>query len=114
MTDSGPTETNPAFRLVTLGSASLLAAGLDTSSKVLLRPGKPLALLIYLASSPENTASREHLINLLWADTDPDRGLRTLRQTIFQIRQLLGDDAVTSSGRDLCLALPLHSIVMSS
>jgi DNA-binding SARP family transcriptional activator len=108
MTDPGPAETNPAFRLVTLGSASLLAASSGTSSKTLLRPGKPLALLIYLASSPERTASREHLINLLWADTDPERGLRTLRQTIFQIRQLLGDNAVTSSGRDLCLALPLE------
>jgi DNA-binding SARP family transcriptional activator len=107
MTDTGPAETNSGFRLVTLGSASLLAAGAGASDKVLLRPGKPLALLIYLASSPEKTASREHLINLLWADADPERGLRTLRQTIFQIRQLLGEDAITSSGRDLCLALKL-------
>ena len=108
MTDPGAAETNTAFRLVTLGSASLLAVGSGTSSKTLLRPGKPLALLIYLASLPEKTASREHLINLLWADTDPEHGLRTLRQTIFQIRQLLGDDSVTSSGRDLSLALPLE------
>jgi len=108
MTDTGPAETSPAFRLVTLGSASLVASTTVTSPKLLLRPGKPLALVIYLASLPDKTASREHLINLLWADADPERGLRTLRQTIFQVRQLLGDNAVLSTGRELCLTLAME------
>ena len=89
-------------RLITLGSAALL-----DPSRVLLRPGKPLALLIYLATSPGRCASREHLLNLLWADANPERGLRTLRQTVFRLRQTLGDNAVVSSGRDLALSLDL-------
>ena len=89
-------------RLITLGSASLLEP-----SRVMLRPGKPLALLIYLATSPGKCASREHLLNLLWADAEPERGLRTLRQTVFQLRQTLGDDAILSTGRDLTLSLDL-------
>src|SRR4029079_7529416 len=108
MTDTREAETNPVVRLVTLGSARLLAVPSGSSPTVLLRPGKPLALLIYLAALPKRTASREHLINLLWADADPDRGLRTLRQTIFQLRQLLGDNSLVASGRDLCLDLSLH------
>jgi DNA-binding SARP family transcriptional activator len=108
MTDTREAETNPVIRLVTLGSARLLAVHSDSSPTVLLRPGKPLALLIYLAALPQRTASREHLINLLWADADSDRGRRTLRQTIFQLRQLLGDNSITASGRDLCLDLSLH------
>jgi DNA-binding SARP family transcriptional activator len=72
-----------------------------------MRAGKPLALLIYLACSPRKTASREHLLNLLWADAEPERGLRTLRQTVFQLRQTLGDGAITSEDRDLSLAIDI-------
>ncbi len=39
---------------------------------------------------------------------DPERGLRTLRQTILQLRRSLGDDAIVSTGRDLSLSLPLE------
>ena len=108
MTDPEPVEPANTVRLVTLGSAKLLAAAPGIPASTILRPGKPLALLIYLASSPARTSSREHLINLLWADVDPDRGLRTLRQTIFQLRQLLGESSIASSGRELCLDLKLQ------
>ncbi len=96
-----------AARLITLGSASLISIEEAGSSSVLFRPSKPLALLIYLASSPARTASREHLLNLLWADVDPERGLRTLRQTILQLRRALGDTAIISTGRDLSLSMHL-------
>src|SRR5690349_3676247 len=108
MTDPEPVEPENTVRLVTLGSAKLLAAAPGTAPSTILRPGKPLALLIYLAASPARSASREHLINLLWADVEPERGLRTLRQTIFQLRQLLGESAIQSTGRELCLDLAMQ------
>ena len=96
------------FRLVTLGNVGLFVHnGPDHS--IVLRAGKPLAVLIYLACSPRKTASREHLLNLLWADAEPERGLRTLRQTVFQLRQTLGEHAITSEGRELSLAIDIDS-----
>ncbi|MES2306984.1 MAG: AAA family ATPase [Gemmatimonadota bacterium] len=77
--------------LRTLGSAGLYPA---ESGPPLLGPGKPFALLVYLASSPGRRTSREFLLDLLWADVEPDRARRTLRQTLFQLRHLLGDDAI--------------------
>jgi DNA-binding SARP family transcriptional activator len=96
---------NPVIRLITLGGASLRSS--DAAGTVLFRPGKPLALIIYLASSPRHSASREHLLNLLWADVDPERGLRTLRQTVFNIRQALGEHSIASEGRDLSFTIPI-------
>lgn len=78
-------------RLLTLGSTGLY----DTSAGALvLGPGKPLALLTYLALAPGRRASREFLIDLLWADLDPDRGRAALRQILFHLRRLLGEDAL--------------------
>ena len=96
------------FRLVTLGNVGLFA-GNGSDQSIALRAGKPLAVLIYLACSPRKTASREHLLNLLWADAEPERGLRTLRQTVFQLRQTLGEHAITSEGRELSLAIEIDS-----
>lgn len=76
--------------LVTLGGFALR----DAQGTQLLGPGKPLALLAYLAASPGRTASREHLIDLLWADADPERARHALRQSLWQLRQLLGEHGI--------------------
>jgi DNA-binding SARP family transcriptional activator/DNA-binding transcriptional ArsR family regulator len=81
--------------LVTLGGASLIVS---PDQRLLLGPGKPLALITYLALSPGRTATREFLTGLLWADMDSDRARHALRQTVWQLRQLLGED--TLIGRD--------------
>lgn len=74
----------------------------------ILAPGKPLALLTYLALSPGRSASREFLLDLLWADMDGDRGRHALRQTLWQLRQLLGESAF--EGREeIHLALPVQT-----
>lgn len=78
-------------RLLTLGSTGLYHAATGT---LVLGPGKPLALLTYLALAPGRRASREFLIDLLWADLDPDRGRAALRQILFHLRRLLGEDAL--------------------
>ncbi len=106
--------------LVTLGAVGLYppateGVGEGTGAQMgapggapLLAPGKPLALLTFLALSPGRSASREFLLDLLWADMDGDRARHALRQTIWQVRQLLGESAL--DGREeIRLALPLES-----
>lgn len=78
-------------RLLTLGGTGLYDT---TTGTQILGPGKPLALLTYLALAPGRRASREFLIDLLWADRDPDRGRAALRQILFHLRRLLGEDAL--------------------
>ncbi|MEP6831992.1 MAG: AAA family ATPase [Gemmatimonas sp.] len=75
---------------------------------MLLGPGKPLALLIFLACTPGRRASRESLINLLWSDVEPERARPSLRQTLFLLRRLLGEDSITGS-EEVSLALALST-----
>jgi DNA-binding SARP family transcriptional activator len=82
-------EPNPLF-LRTLGGASLAIA----SGAPLLGRGKTLALVLYLALTPGRRASREFLLDLLWADLDPERGRRALRQALFQARRHLGEESI--------------------
>ncbi len=99
-----PAPSTPAsFRLQTLGSAGLHVEGTDAP---VLGPGKPLAVLIYLALAPGRRASRESLLDLCWADLDPARGRPALRQALFHLRRLLGEGAITGS-EELVLALPI-------
>lgn len=92
--------------LQVLGTAATLSRrGLE--AEVLLGPGKPLSLLAYLACSPRRAASREHLIDLLWSDLEPDRARHALRQTVWYLRQLLGTDGLVARGD----SLELHTAV---
>lgn len=68
-----------------------------TSPEPVLGPGKPLALLVYLALTPGRRASRESLIELLWADLEPERARGALRQAVFHLRRLLGDGHLSGS-----------------
>ena len=89
---SGPTTLSetPTLRLLTLGGAELISeSGQDR--QVLFGPGKPVALLAYLSASPGLAARREHLIDLLWADVEPEDGRHALRQLIWYMRQRGGD-----------------------
>jgi DNA-binding SARP family transcriptional activator len=95
--------------LVTLGGAALMAPAPGDESALLLGPGKPLALLAYLAFSPGRAASREHLVDLLWSDVDPKAGNHTFRQTVWYLKQRLGEDAFCSRDSNLVLAAPIES-----
>lgn len=91
--------------LRTLGEAGLYAG--DAAAPI-LGPGKPFALLVYLALTPGRRSSREFLLDLLWADLDPERARRALRQTLFHLRRLLGEE--TLSGTE---ELTLHGAIDS-
>lgn len=96
MKDAAPTADRPAsgFALRTLGVVGLYSA---ESAEPVLGPGKPLALLAYLALAPGRRASRETLIDLLWADLDPERARRALRQTLYHLRRLIGDSTLAGT-----------------
>ncbi len=95
-------ETGP--RLVTLGLVALL----DDAGAPLLGPGKPLALLTYLRSIPGQSATREHLVDLLWADSDPSLGRQALRQTLLRLRQALGEHTFATNHDEVTLRLALR------
>ncbi|HEX9166420.1 MAG TPA: AAA family ATPase, partial [Gemmatimonadales bacterium] len=98
----------PTFRLRTLGTFQLDGPGPEGIPTRVLAPGKPLALLTYLALAPDHRASRDFLQELLWGGSSPDQGRHTLRQTLFGLRQRLGEDAVRSDGDVVVLDLPLQ------
>jgi DNA-binding SARP family transcriptional activator len=96
--------------LKTLGGTQLARPLGDNGVTPLLTPGKPLALLVYLAASPDRTASRDHFCDLLWADLEPDAARHSLRQTVWYLRQRLGADAlVLERDGQVTLAAPIAS-----
>jgi DNA-binding SARP family transcriptional activator len=80
--------------LRTLGGAALCA---EPGGASVLGPGKPLALLVFLAFAPGRRASRESLIDLLWSDLEPERARPALRQSLFHLRRVVGDDAIAGT-----------------
>jgi len=103
-TESAPSE--PATLLLrTLGAAGLYA---DAGAELILGPGKPLALFAYLALTPGRRISREFLMELLWADVEPDRVRNALRQALFHLRRLLGESAVPGT-EELTLACAVEA-----
>lgn len=91
--------------LRTLGGAGLL---IDGEPEPILGPGKPFALLTYLALTPGRRSSREFLLDLLWADAEPERARNALRQVLFHLRRLLGEDALPGTA-EVSLAAHLTS-----
>ncbi len=97
---SAGADSGAALVLTTLGEMALAHRQADGRNTPLLSPGKPLALLIYLACSPRHSAARDHLVDLLWSDTEPDSARHTLRQTIWYLRQRLGHETLHVSRDD--------------
>jgi DNA-binding SARP family transcriptional activator/TolB-like protein len=55
------------------------------------------ALLVYLAA--EGEATRDSILSMFWPDRDPARSRHALRQMLYELRQLLGEDWI-ELGRD--------------
>lgn len=99
----------PSLRLRTLGAAELERRLKDGSYERVLGPGKPLALLAYLAFAAHHTVRREHLADLLWSNVNSERARNTLRQTLSSLRSVLGPDSLTAHEDVVTLALDLDS-----
>jgi DNA-binding SARP family transcriptional activator len=59
---------------------------------------KHLALLIYLALSPNRTRNRQHLLGLLWPEKDEQAARHSLNEAIRRLRTGLGVDRIVSEG----------------
>lgn len=71
---------------------------------------KVQALLAYLAVT-RTAQSREHLLGLLWAESHAAAARKNLRNRLWQLRQILGDEAIVTTGDTLALGAAVWSDV---
>ncbi len=96
--------TDRTFYLTVLGTPRLETR---EGPPVGLPSGKPLAMITFLSCAVHRSATREQLIDLLWADTERDAARHTLRQTLWYIRHKLGTTVFETQGDTVTLLLPL-------
>jgi DNA-binding SARP family transcriptional activator len=101
MREIDPTPQGPRLRLITLGSVHVVRA--DGVAAAGVFGAKTRALLAYLACSPARTASREHVMSILWADNEPEKARHRVRQAVWHVRHTLGETALLTQADDLVL-----------
>ena len=75
------------YRLYTLGELRLTGP----EGSVLMGRRKELALLAYLASRPQRSATRDELTALLWEQRDDVRARQSFRQALMKLKRVFGD-----------------------
>src|SRR5437762_13699863 len=85
-----------------LGPRSVGLDGHDAPPDVVWR--KHLALLVYLALSPDTTRARSHLVGLLWTESPEDKARRSLNEAVRRLRNALGEGRLLSLGEGLQLS----------
>jgi DNA-binding SARP family transcriptional activator len=89
-------------RLTLLGPVSLTDASGSTSRRASQQ--RRIALLAILAASPDRSLSRDRLLGLLWPDRDDRTARHLLADSLYVLRQTLGDDALVVSGEAVRLS----------
>ncbi len=93
------------FVLRTLGTLELFAHAEDGGDDfVVPASGKALALLAYVACSATRAVSRERLGELLWASSDIESALQSIRQARSSLKKLSGEELVILDGTALTLS----------
>src|SRR5882672_12794792 len=89
----------PRFGLALLGSFELTGPDgvIDLSS------GKLAGLLAYLACTAPKPQPRERLSALLWGSHFDAQAKQNLRQALFRLRKVLGQDALEGDGNVVSL-----------
>ncbi len=95
-------ETLAPLAIRCLGPPSVQLDGHDAPPDVVWR--KHLALLVYLALSPETTRARAHLVGLLWAESPDDKARRSLNEAVRRLRTALGEERLLTRGDGLQLS----------
>ena len=66
-----------------------------------IKPRKGRALIAWLALTPPHGASRERLVALLWSDRGAEQARASLRQCLYEMRELCeGEDALLHAGTE--------------
>jgi DNA-binding SARP family transcriptional activator len=89
-------------RLTLLGPVGLTDASGATSRRASQQ--RRIALLAILAASPDSSVSRDRLLGLLWPDRDDRIARHLLADSLYVLRQTLGDDAFIVSGEAIRLS----------
>ena len=88
--------------LRTLGPLEVRVDGSDAPRELLWR--KNLALLVYLARSPDRRRTREHLVGVFWGDKPDASARHSLNEALRVIRKSAGEDLLLSVGDQVALA----------
>ncbi len=90
VTPRSPDPTNPCIRVRTLGSFEIWRGDIRVPAKS-LRQRKVFGLLKCLISAPGQRVHREHAMEMLWPNADPQLGANNLRITVHRLRRILGE-----------------------
>ena len=94
-----------AIQLVTFGG---LRAGDDTNPlDWLLSQNSRAALFVYLAV--EQRVARETLTSVFWPESDAENARHALRQSLYQVRKVVGRDWVQTRAHELVIASDVHA-----
>jgi adenylate cyclase len=89
---------SPEIRFLALGPAGLKGPG-DAEAAAFLQRPKLVGLFAYLAAAtPSGLQRRDTLLGLFWAAMDQERARAALRQSLYNLRQFLGDGVVVTRG----------------
>jgi DNA-binding SARP family transcriptional activator len=91
-------------RLALLGPVRLTSATAESQSLRRASQSRRLALLALIASSPDETISRDRLLGLLWPDRDERTARHLLAASLYVLRQTLGVEAIFAAGESLRLS----------
>ncbi len=104
--DGASTEELKALELFCFGPPSAKLGGGDPPPDVAWR--KHIALLIYLALTPNRSRTRDHLVGVFWPEKSEDRARHSLNEALRRLRLSLGpgrlvsgSDVITLSGDKL-------------
>lgn len=89
------------IQLRTLGALEIAVDGAEVPRE--LRWRKNLALLLYLALSPDGRRSREHLVGMFWGDKPDSSARHSLNEALRVIRKAVGEDQLLSTGDQVAL-----------
>lgn len=99
--DTPSTDSLPRLELICFGPPTARVNGAAPSADVLWR--KHLALLIYLALSPNRTRTRDHLLGLLWPEKAQEKARHSLNEAVRRLRTGLGPERIISDRDTLIL-----------
>jgi DNA-binding SARP family transcriptional activator/tetratricopeptide (TPR) repeat protein len=85
--------------LRTFGGAAIEREGVPQGGAAAQR--RLLAVATLIAAGGELGVSRDRVLSVLWADSDPERARHALNQTLYHMRRALGEDELFVAATDL-------------